>query len=66
MSAPNQPDEQDYLCVGVCLPDEEERYCIGCGRPWGQRSADDWDDLNLPPIPEEGADDDAPTQPDPA
>lgn len=27
--------ELDYLCVGVCLPDEDEAYCMGCGRPWG-------------------------------
>ncbi|MEW6512794.1 MAG: MBL fold metallo-hydrolase [Pseudomonadota bacterium] len=24
-----------YPCVGICLPDEDEAYCIGCGRPWG-------------------------------
>ncbi len=23
------------MCVGVCLPDEDQAYCIGCGRPWG-------------------------------
>jgi glyoxylase-like metal-dependent hydrolase (beta-lactamase superfamily II) len=28
-------EEQDIPCVGVCLPDEDEAYCIGCGRPWG-------------------------------
>lgn len=28
-------EEQDIPCVGVCLPDEDEMYCIGCGRPWG-------------------------------
>jgi glyoxylase-like metal-dependent hydrolase (beta-lactamase superfamily II) len=27
--------EELYPCVGVCLPDEDEAYCIGCGRPWG-------------------------------
>ena len=31
--------DTDYLCVGVCLPDEDEAYCIGCGRPWGSISA---------------------------
>jgi len=31
--------EQDYLCVGVCLPDEDEAYCIGCGRPWGSSTS---------------------------
>jgi predicted Fe-S protein YdhL (DUF1289 family) len=30
--------ETDYLCVGICLPDEDEAYCIGCGRPWGTAS----------------------------
>lgn len=28
--------ERDYFCVGICLPDEDEAYCIGCGRPWGE------------------------------
>jgi glyoxylase-like metal-dependent hydrolase (beta-lactamase superfamily II) len=27
--------EEIYPCVGICLPDEDEAYCIGCGRPWG-------------------------------
>jgi glyoxylase-like metal-dependent hydrolase (beta-lactamase superfamily II) len=27
--------EELYPCVGVCLPDADEAYCIGCGRPWG-------------------------------
>ena len=31
-----QPDA-DTLCVGICLPDEDAAYCIGCGRPWGER-----------------------------
>jgi len=30
--------EENYLCVGICLPDEDEAYCIGCGRPWGTAS----------------------------
>jgi len=28
-------DEDLYPCVGICLPDADEAYCIGCGRPWG-------------------------------
>ncbi len=28
-------NEGVYFCVGICLPDAEEAYCIGCGRPWG-------------------------------
>jgi glyoxylase-like metal-dependent hydrolase (beta-lactamase superfamily II) len=31
--------EDSYFCVGVCLPDADETYCIGCGRPWGSSSA---------------------------
>ncbi|MHB1427880.1 MAG: DUF1289 domain-containing protein [Rhodocyclaceae bacterium] len=27
--------EELYPCVGICLPDQDEAYCIGCGRPWG-------------------------------
>ncbi len=27
-------NEALYHCVGICLPDEDEAYCIGCGRPW--------------------------------
>ncbi|MDP1526779.1 MAG: DUF1289 domain-containing protein [Rhodocyclaceae bacterium] len=27
-------DQALYHCVGICLPDEDEAYCIGCGRPW--------------------------------
>lgn len=38
MSAPASPPDSDavYPCVGICLPDEDEAYCIGCGRPWGE------------------------------
>lgn len=52
----SEADEYEdlYLCIGVCLPDEDEAYCIGCGRPWGQR---EHDGLNLPPIPVDAEDD---------
>ncbi|GAB1391920.1 hypothetical protein MASR1M60_00830 [Rhodocyclaceae bacterium] len=30
-----EDNEALYHCVGICLPDEDEAYCIGCGRPWG-------------------------------
>lgn len=30
---------RDIPCVGVCLPDEDAAYCIGCGRPWGDASS---------------------------
>jgi len=23
----------DYLCVGICMPDPDSGYCLGCGRP---------------------------------
>ena len=29
MSAP----EEEYLCVGICMPDPDSGYCLGCGRP---------------------------------
>ncbi len=29
-----EDNEALYHCVGICLPDEGEAYCIGCGRPW--------------------------------
>jgi hypothetical protein len=35
MSEPATDVEALYPCVGICLPDEDEAYCIGCGRPWG-------------------------------
>ena len=37
-----------YPCVGICLPDEDEQYCIGCGRPWGEP-------VQLPPPPPDTA-----------
>jgi hypothetical protein len=47
--------EDDYLCLGVCLPDDRGEQCIGCGRPWHQRESADWDTLKLPPLPEDDA-----------
>ena len=32
--------DADTLCVGICLPDEDAAYCIGCGRPWGSPTPD--------------------------
>ena len=26
-------DEDDYLCVGICMADPDSGYCLGCGRP---------------------------------
>ena len=38
MSDPGDATDTDavYPCVGICLPDADEAYCIGCGRPWGE------------------------------
>jgi hypothetical protein len=27
------PDEEQYLCVGICMADPDSGYCLGCGRP---------------------------------
>jgi hypothetical protein len=35
MNSETSSAEMLYPCVGICLPDEDEAYCIGCGRPWG-------------------------------
>jgi glyoxylase-like metal-dependent hydrolase (beta-lactamase superfamily II) len=32
-------EEELFPCVGICLPDADEAYCIGCGRPWGSAPA---------------------------
>lgn len=45
--------DAEFLCLGVCLPDDEMKQCIGCGRPWQQRESADWDTLKLPPLPDE-------------
>ncbi|MHB1359704.1 MAG: DUF1289 domain-containing protein [Rhodocyclaceae bacterium] len=57
--------ETDYLCVGICLPDADEAYCIGCGRPWGTASVPSAvvpaDRDAVPPAPTlPGEDDDKP------
>jgi hypothetical protein len=43
--------EEDYLCVGICLPDADEAYCIGCGRPWGTASVPSPLPIAVPPAP---------------
>lgn len=48
--------DAEFLCLGICLPDEAGQACIGCGRPWHQREAADWDTLKLPPLPDEETD----------
>lgn len=25
--------EEQYLCVGICMADPDSGYCLGCGRP---------------------------------
>jgi len=41
MNGKPSPEDFDevFPCVGICLPDEDEAYCIGCGRPWGEPAA---------------------------
>jgi hypothetical protein len=29
----NDQDEDLYQCVGICMPDPDSGYCLGCGRP---------------------------------
>lgn len=26
-------NDEDYLCVGICMADPDSGYCLGCGRP---------------------------------
>ncbi len=26
-------DEDQYICVGICMADPDTGYCLGCGRP---------------------------------
>jgi predicted Fe-S protein YdhL (DUF1289 family) len=26
-------DEDQYICVGICMADPDSGYCLGCGRP---------------------------------
>ena len=26
-------EEDQYICVGVCMTDPDSGYCLGCGRP---------------------------------
>lgn len=33
MSPPDLPPEDEYLCVGICMPEPDSGYCLGCGRP---------------------------------
>lgn len=25
--------EELYMCIGICTPDPDSGYCLGCGRP---------------------------------
>ncbi|NJD26603.1 MAG: DUF1289 domain-containing protein [Betaproteobacteria bacterium] len=31
--AMTEPSEEIYPCVGICTPDPDSGYCLGCGRP---------------------------------
>jgi len=26
-------NEDQYICVGICMADPDSGYCLGCGRP---------------------------------
>jgi hypothetical protein len=26
-------EEDQYICVGICMSDPDSGYCLGCGRP---------------------------------
>lgn len=26
-------DDEQYICVGICMADPDSGYCLGCGRP---------------------------------
>jgi hypothetical protein len=26
-------EDDQYLCVGICMADPDSGYCLGCGRP---------------------------------
>jgi hypothetical protein len=26
-------EEDQYICVGICMADPDTGYCLGCGRP---------------------------------
>lgn len=53
----DREDGDDYLCLGVCQPDEGAAFCIGCGRPWYLRTAPEWDTLTMPSPNASGEDD---------
>ena len=46
-------DEDMFPCVGICLPDVDEAYCIGCGRPWGAPRSEPDAVLPAPSLPDE-------------
>lgn len=32
-TATGMDNEDQYLCVGICMTDPDSGYCLGCGRP---------------------------------
>ena len=26
-------NEEQYICIGICMADPDSGYCLGCGRP---------------------------------
>lgn len=33
MNDNENPSEDPYICIGICQPDPDSGYCLGCGRP---------------------------------
>ena len=31
--ATGMDNEDQYICVGICMADPDSGYCLGCGRP---------------------------------
>ncbi len=43
--------EEIYPCVGICTPDPDSGYCLGCGRP-PMASPDIVSELAIPVVPD--------------
>lgn len=33
MNVTAMTEDEQYLCVGICMADPDSGYCLGCGRP---------------------------------
>ncbi|MEY2633747.1 MAG: hypothetical protein RIR00_2401 [Pseudomonadota bacterium] len=56
-----QEDEQ-FVCVGICMADPDSGYCLGCGRPplGPPPLVTVVREMPMPPLPGAGADPDSP------